>query len=295
MNIQKSYQTEGPCLYLVPTPIGNLEDMTFRAVRILQEVDLILAEDTRKTGVLLKHYAIKTRMMSFHEHSSQAEVEKWADYIHVGHSIALVSDAGMPLINDPGHPLVQALLAISLPVVSLPGANAATTALVASGLPANTFTYYGFFPRNKTEQVQLLNMIGKREETAIFYESPYRLKQSIQQIDRVLGPETNIVIAREISKKFEEYLRGSCQELIDYFEKNALKGECVLLLRPSRLVSHSKTQENSDLSYKDQVLALMDEEEISAKRAIKKVAQAMQVKKQEVYAAYHDLNLDRKD
>ncbi|MCR8969937.1 16S rRNA (cytidine(1402)-2'-O)-methyltransferase [Facklamia sp. 7083-14-GEN3] len=295
MNIQKSYQTESSCLYLVPTPIGNLEDMTFRAVRILQEVDLILAEDTRKTGILLKHYDIKTKMSSFHDHSNQSEVDKWTAFIREGHTVALVSDAGMPLINDPGHPLVQSLLTNSVAVISLPGASAAITSLVASGLPANTFTYYGFFPRSKSEQLELLTDIGTRKETAIFYESPHRLKKSIQQINQVLGMDTKVVVAREISKKFEEYLRGTSQELINHFEGHSIKGECVLLLQSMGQLDQRQTLFNPELSYKEQVQALMDKKNLSAKAAIKQVAQAQNVKKQEVYAAYHELNLDRKD
>lgn len=292
MNIQRSYEQDQASLYIVPTPIGNLEDMTLRAIRILKEVDLILAEDTRLTGLLLKHFDISTPMRSFHDHSQQSQVDKWADFIEAGHRLALVSDAGTPLINDPGHPLVQELLRRSLPVISLPGASAAITALVASGLPSHHFSYYGFFPRHRKDQDKLLKEIARRIETAIFYESPYRIKASIERIAEVIGPMTPVVIAREISKRFEEYQRGTCQELCLYLEEQAIKGECVLLVYSQGQLMDSGLEELRELSYRDQVEELMQRQNISSKEAIKQVAQLNQVKKQVVYAAYHLLDIE---
>lgn len=285
---QKSYLKTGPCLYLVPTPIGNLDDMTFRAVQILQDVNMILAEDTRKTGFLLKHFQIDRPLQSFHDHTTSAQVDRWLAYIQEGRQVALVSDAGMPLINDPGHPLVQALLAAEISVIALPGANAALTALIASGLPANQFTYYGFFPRQKKEQEDLLNGIGQIKHTAIFYESPYRLLNSLKRVGQVLGVDCQVVVAREITKKFEEYLRGTCQQLIEQVQEHGIKGECVLLIESEGQISKETFAE--ELDYRSHVESLMEEQEMTAKEAIKEVARLRQVKKQVVYAAYHGLD-----
>ncbi|MBG9981389.1 16S rRNA (cytidine(1402)-2'-O)-methyltransferase [Facklamia sp. DSM 111018] len=297
MQIQKSFNEtsngEGK-LYLVPTPIGNLEDMTFRAISTLKEVDKILAEDTRQSQKLMKYYEIETPMHSFHEFTSVHQVKQWVDYLKSGHSIALISDAGMPLINDPGHPLVQSALESSLSVISLPGANAALTALISSGLPANQFSYYGFFPRSNKDQLEILDQISQRKETAIFYESPYRVHKTISKIREILGDDVLLVIAREISKKFEEYIRGSASELEEYLEKQPLKGECVLLVNGGSEIKQHKRVVDDSLSYKDQVLGLMDEEGLSAKEAIKQIAQYHQVRKQIIYAAFHELDQESK-
>lgn len=290
---QKSFAEHQPggTLYLVPTPIGNLEDMTFRAINTLKEVDIILAEDTRQTGKLLNHFEIETRMLSFHDHSKSEEVERFVDWLSQGQSLALVSDAGMPLINDPGHPLVQRALEESLSVVSLPGANAALTALVASGLPAHRFAYYGFFPRTAKEQQTILQEIQLRGETAIFYESPYRIQKALEKIQDQLGTQTPVVVGRELTKRFETYLRGSVGELLEFLKDQTIKGEIVLLIycEPGQ-VSSNGDPEVAELPLKDQVQALMDKNNLSPKEAIKQVAAARQIKKQIVYAAYHDLD-----
>lgn len=291
MNIQQSFasETSGGVLYLVPTPIGNLEDMTFRAIRLLQESKLILAEDTRTTVKLLNHFAIETPMQSFHEHSSPAQLEGIMERLRQGEQVALVSDAGMPLINDPGHPLVQAALAESVPVVALPGANAALTALVASGLGCQRFTYYGFFPRASKEQEQVLQQVQARQETAIFYESPYRLKKSLLAIGKKMPADTNIVVARELTKRYEMYLRGSVTELNEYLATQEIKGECVLLVE-GRGEEQTTPMEWQALPLKVHVEQVMATEDLSAKEAIKQVAKLRQLKKQTVYQAYHELD-----
>lgn len=287
MRIQRSYDVkQGGALYLVPTPIGNLEDMTFRAVRILQEVDLILAEDTRQSGKLLAHYEISQPMRSFHEHSNQEQVAEFVQLLQEGQTLALISDAGMPLINDPGHPLVQGVVEADIPIIALPGANAALTALPASGLPADAFTYYGFFPRQKNKQRECLEKVGGREETAIFYESPYRIERSVKQIVEHLGPSCPLVIARELTKYYEEYIRGTAGEVLAYIQEHPLKGEIVLLIQGG---SGSGAKETGwDLSYTDHVKQLM-EEGIKPNAAIKRVAKLRQVSRSEVYDAYHNL------
>lgn len=289
MQVQKSFQNQHSCLYLVPTPIGNLKDMTYRAVEVLKEVDLILAEDTRHSHYLLSYYQIETPVQSFHEHSSQEKVAAYVEQIKSGQTLALISDAGMPLINDPGHPLVQALLEQGLQVIALPGATAALTALVASGLPANQFTYYGFFPRKKSDQLQLLKELRGKKQSLIFYESPYRLKTTLKIMASQWPSDTAIVIGRELTKQFEEYLRGSLSEVQAYVAGQTIKGEIVLMvhLEEERIC---QAEELGSEDYKMKVQALMVEKDLPAKAAIKEVANQYQVDKRRVYAAYHELD-----
>lgn len=289
MSYRNNSSTSGS-LYLVPTPIGNLEDITLRALRMLKEVDYILAEDTRQTIKLLNHFDIQTKLYSFHEHSRTTEVDRHIESLQQGQSIALVSDAGMPLINDPGHPLVQAALVEGIAVVALPGANAALTALISSGLATDRFTYYGFFPRQGKEQRELLTLVGTREETAIFYESPYRLKQTIAAMLKIFKSETQVVVAREISKQYEEYLRGNLEELHEYFKANDVKGEIVLLVEGMGNLVTEEAMINSDLPLKEQVEQLMADLGLSAKDAIKQVAKNQALRKQDVYQAYHEID-----
>ena len=289
MNQQKSYLDGNGKLYLVPTPIGNLEDMTFRAIDTLKQVDLILAEDTRRTIKLLNHFEIKQAMMSFHEHSSENQVIQLIERLVQGENLALVSDAGMPLINDPGHPLVQAAIQHNISVIALPGANAAITALVASGLNAERFTYYGFFPRETKEQKDLAILIGQRNETAIFYESPFRLKKTVKRIAEYLLADTQIVLAREISKQFEEYLRGKLSEIVEYLEHNEIKGEFVLLVEGGRGITTVNSFDiDLELPLQEQVDQWITEYGVSSKEAIKEVAKLNGLRKQLVYQAYHN-------
>lgn len=291
IQIQKSFKSESSgMLYLVPTPIGNLEDMTFRAIRILKEADLILAEDTRHTIKLLNHFEINTPMASFHEHSTPAHLQKYLQLIQEGQTLALVSDAGMPLINDPGHPLVQAVLSDNLPVIALPGANAALTALVSSGLDSQRFTYHGFFPRESKVQKEMIALIGNRQETAIFYESPFRVKSTVQALVRGLSPETKIVLARELTKQYEEYTRGTLESVMEYLQEAALKGEFVLLIEGGTgIIQQTAESVNLLLPLKNQVEQLMKNREVAVKEAIKEVAKLNNIKKQEVYRAYHNI------
>lgn len=289
MQIQKSFKAiDQGILYLIPTPIGNLEDMTFRAVRLLKEVDLILAEDTRHTIKLLKHFEIDTPMASFHEYSSESHMQKYLHLMEEGQHLALVSDAGMPLINDPGHPLVQAVLSAGLSIVTLPGANAALTALVSSGLNLQRFTYYGFFPRESKAQKAILETVGERSETAIFYESPFRVKSTLTLLIGAMAEETRVVLARELTKQYEEYIRGSLVEVYDYVQDVTLKGEFVLLLEGGKgLMSQMNNTIDESLPLKEQVEQLMIDQNITVKEAIKKIAKLNNKKKQEVYRAYH--------
>ena len=284
----KNINEETACLYLVPTPIGNLEDMTFRAVRILKEVDLILAEDTRNSGHLLKHFDITTPMQSFHEFSTEEQVDRYIQMLVDGKRLALISDAGMPLINDPGHPLVTRMITEQLPIIALPGANAALTALIASGLASDQFFYLGFFPRKKQEQEQILDWLGRQRGTAIFYESPHRIKKTVERLSKVLPVETKLVIARELTKKFEEFLRGNIVEIQTYLSEFTLKGEIVLMIEAGTLVNYGS--QNIDIENLKQVVEdWIEVQRVSPIKAIKEVAKQYQLKKQDVYDAYHEL------
>ena len=216
-------------LYLVPTPIGNLEDMTFRAVRILKEVNIILAEDTRTTGTLLKHYGIETRMNSHHKFNEHSAVERIVSRIEAGETFALVSDAGTPAISDPGYLLVSRCVEAGVTVECLPGASALIPAVAAAGLPNDRFCFEGFLPQKKGRQKRLLSL-SDEPRTIIFYESPHRLVKTLEQASEFIGSERNAAVCREISKIHEEIKRGTIDELKKWYSENPPKGEIVLLI-----------------------------------------------------------------
>jgi 16S rRNA (cytidine1402-2'-O)-methyltransferase len=225
MKIQKSYEKDGKgILYVVPTPIGNLDDITYRALNVLKEATIIAAEDTRNTMKLLNHFSIATPLISYHEHNKRGRGEQLIERLKKGDSIALVSDAGMPAISDPGYEVVRDAIAQDIKVVVLPGANAALCALVGSGLPSEHFYFYGFLPRKPKEKKKELEKLKPLEATLIFYESPYRVSDTLQDLYSVFG-NRNIAVVREISKRFEEYVRGNLEELIDVYKNKQLKGE----------------------------------------------------------------------
>ncbi|MEP1094901.1 MAG: 16S rRNA (cytidine(1402)-2'-O)-methyltransferase [Cyclobacteriaceae bacterium] len=215
-------------LYLVPTPIGNLGDMTFRSVEVLKEVDLILAEDTRTSGVLLKHYQIGTPSQSFHLHNEHKKVEDVINRLKTGDSIAQISDAGTPGISDPGFLLVREALANDIEVDALPGATAFVPALIKSGFPCERFVFEGFLPHKKGRQTRI-NALKEESRTAIFYESPHRLLKTLDQLLDLLG-DRNVSVSRELTKKFEETVTGSITEVKQHFEENTIKGEFVIVL-----------------------------------------------------------------
>ena len=204
-------------LFVVPTPIGNLEDFTFRAVRILEEVDLILAEDTRTSAKLMVHYQISTTMRSFHMHNEHRTIDKWIELLLDGKTIALITDAGTPAISDPGFLLVRECVKNNIEVDCLPGATAFVPALVNSGLPCEKFIFEGFLPLKKGRQT-LLKVLAEETKTMVFYESPYRIKKTLAQFVKYMGEDRNVSVSREISKKFEETIRGSLTEVLAYFE-----------------------------------------------------------------------------
>jgi len=216
-------------LYVVPTPIGNLEDFTFRAVRILNEAEIILAEDTRTSAKLMAHYQISTPMRSHHMHNEHKTVKKWVEEILGGKTIALITDAGTPAISDPGFLLVRECIQNDIEVDCLPGATAFVPALVNSGLPNDKFVFEGFLPQKKGRQSRL-KILSEETKTMVFYESPYRVKKTLEQFVEYMGAERNVSVSREISKKFEETVRGTCSEVLSHFNSREPKGEFVIVL-----------------------------------------------------------------
>lgn len=286
MKIQNSYsEHETGTLFLVPTPIGNLEDMTFRAVSTLKEVDLIACEDTRVTQKLLNHFEVDTPKMSYHEHNLHNKTDELISRLMKGENIAQVSDAGMPSISDPGVELVAAAVAQDIPVVPLPGANAAITALIASGLSPQPFTFYGFLSRKRTNLREELTELQDYQETLVFYESPHRLKEMLKAIVEVFGEDRQLVLAREITKKFEEFARGTAKEALDWSLKTDLRGEFVVIVAGNDQVAEVIYWE--DWSIVEHVEYKMTFERMSSKDAIKAVAKEREIPKREVYASYH--------
>ncbi len=216
-------------LYIIPTPIGNLEDMTLRGIRLLKEVDLILSEDTRTSGKLLKHFEISTPMKSYHMHNEHKVVKGLIEELKSGRNFALITDAGTPAISDPGYLLVKECIESDLKVECLPGATAFVPALVSSGLPANEFVFLGFLPVKKGRQKKLIELEGE-SKTMIFYESPYRLKKTLQDFLNHFGKDRLVSVSRELSKLYEEHIRGTLETLIKHFEEKPPKGEFVIIL-----------------------------------------------------------------
>lgn len=292
MQQQKSYQENHKgILYLVPTPIGNLDDMTFRAVQILKQVDKILAEDTRHTQKLLNHFEITTSQLSYHEHNRKERLPEIIAKLEEGQQIAQVSDAGMPAISDPGYDLVQACLDAGITVSPLPGANAALTSLIASGLSTDQFTFIGFLSRKKNERKQLLEKLANHPYTLLFYESPFRIKQTLQELALAFGGERQAVVVRELTKKYEEFNRGSLNELQAYFtQQGEVKGEiCLLVAGNANPMTDEKLLQEAlnDKSIVEQVNWWITNQQMTNKAAIKQVAKQSGLSKREVYNAYH--------
>ena len=213
-------------LFVVPTPVGNLEDMTYRAIRVLKEADVILAEDTRTSGILLKHYDIRNSVQAHHKFNEHRQAEKIVERIRAGETMALVSDAGTPSISDPGFLLVRECVRQGVEVECLPGATAFVPALVVSGLPNERFCFEGFLPLKKGRQTRL-RTLATEERTIVIYESPLRLRKTLEQLAETFGEERQVSVSRELSKRFEETVRGTCREILLYFLTNEPKGEFV--------------------------------------------------------------------
>lgn len=216
-------------MYLVPTPVGNLEDITFRALKVLKEVDLVLAEDTRTSGVLLKHFEIKKPMLSYHKFNEHQTVDRVVERLKAGETVAVVSDAGTPGISDPGFLVAREAIRAGIEVITLPGATAFVPALVSSGLPCDKFCFEGFLPQKKGRQTRLL-ALQNEPRTIIFYESPHRIVKTLEQFMEVFGADRPVSVCREISKIHEESVRGTVEEVLAHFRANEPRGEFVIVL-----------------------------------------------------------------
>jgi 16S rRNA (cytidine1402-2'-O)-methyltransferase len=273
----------GPALYLVGTPIGNLEDITLRALRILKEVDVIACEDTRQTQKLLNHYAIMTRTTSYHEHNEMTKSAELVKEMQEGASVALVTDAGMPGISDPGYRLITLAIRHHLPVVPVPGASAFLSALVASGLPTDSFRFSGFLPAKRGERRAALEAVKSSPRTQVFYEAPHRVVEALEDVVEVLGEARHVVVAREVTKLHEEFLRGRAGDVLQNLKaREAVKGEITLLLGKVEDRGVPAAQA-SRVSVRQRVEEIMVEEKVDEKAALKKVAKERGVSKSEAY------------
>jgi len=274
-----------PSLYLVGTPIGNLEDITLRALRVLKEVDVIACEDTRQTQKLLNHYAIATRTTSYHEHNEMTKSAELVKEMQEGASVALVTDAGMPGISDPGYRLIMLAIRHQVPVVPVPGASAFLAALVASGLPTDSFRFSGFLPAKRGERRAALEAVKSSPRTQVFYEAPHRIVETLADVVEVLGADRHVVIAREVTKLHEEFLRGRAGEVRESLKaRAAVKGEITLLIgKAEEGETGVETGTLARLSVQQRVEQIMAEEKVDEKAALKKVARERGVSKSEVY------------
>ncbi|HDT9066309.1 TPA: 16S rRNA (cytidine(1402)-2'-O)-methyltransferase [Staphylococcus pseudintermedius] len=274
-------------LYLVGTPIGNLEDMTFRAIYTLQHVDLIACEDTRVTKKLCHHFEITTPLKSYHDHNKEQETETLIDMLVAGKTIALVSDAGLPLISDPGYELVVRAREQGVTVVPIPGPNAGLTALMASGLPSFTYTFLGFLPRKSRDKTALLETRMYQDSTLLLYESPHRVKDTLEVIAQI-DAERTVTLGRELTKKFEQITTAPVTSLLEQLETDIpLRGEFVVIIEGATPIEGTAWFET--LSVEDHVTHYIDEG-IKPKAAIKKVAQEREMSSKTVYNIFHDIH-----
>ncbi len=272
-------------LYLVGTPIGNLEDLTFRALRVLKEVDRIACEDTRQSGKLLSHYGIGTRTISYHEHNEAERAAELVADLQQGTSIALITDAGMPGISDPGYRLVTLAVQRGIPVIPIPGPAAFLTALVASGLPTDAFTFRGFLPSKSGARREMLREIAAFESTQIFYEAPHRVVESLADVVVVLGEERPVVVARELTKLYEEFLRGTAAEVLATLRERegasdaGVRGEITLLIGKAAAGSVAASRKG----LRERLAEIQQEDGVDEKTALKRLAKEMGVSKSEAY------------
>ncbi len=281
----KSSPVTGPALYLVGTPIGNLEDITLRALGVLKEVDVIACEDTRQTQKLLNHYSISTRTTSYHEHNEMTKSAELVKEMQEGASVALVTDAGMPGISDPGYRLITLAIRHRVPVVPIPGASAFLAALVASGLPTDSFRFSGFLPAKRGERRAALESIRSSPRTQVFYEAPHRVVEALEDVCEVLGEARHVVVAREVTKLHEEFLRGPAGDVLENLKARAVvKGEITLLVgKPEEGEARVETSALARPSVRQRVEQIMAEEKVDEKAALKKVAKERGVSKSEAY------------
>lgn len=269
-----------PVLFLVGTPIGNLEDITLRALRTLKEVDLIACEDTRQTQKLLTHYNIGTPTISYHEHNEMTRSAELVKKLEEGERVALVTDAGMPGISDPGYRLIALAIRHLIPVVPIPGPAAFLAALVASGLPTDSFRFSGFLPAKQGQRRELLESIRESPRTQVFYEAPHRISESLEDVVAVLGPDRPVVIAREVTKMHEEFLRGRAEEVRDAAEFRELKGEITLLIGKAEAGGRPAA---GTPAVRERFRQIVAQEKLDEKAALKKVAKELGLSRSEAY------------
>lgn len=288
MKSQSSFQGNSNfgTLYIVPTPIGNLEDITVRALNTLKQVELIAAEDTRNSKKLLNYFEIEKQLISYHEHNKQSRETRLIEMLVDGKDIALVSDAGMPGISDPGYEIVKAAIESEVPVVVLPGANAALCALVGSGLTSKEFYFYGFLPRKKKERDKEIDRLRQSQATLLFYESPHRLSETLEYLYTQFG-ERQVTLARELTKKFEEYIRGTLSEVVEWSNTNPTRGEFCIVVEGNKEIESPQQQWWNSLTLRQHIEHYIEVEGIRSKEAIKKVAEDRKLPKREVYQSYH--------
>ena len=278
-----------PGLYLVATPIGNLEDITLRALRVLKEADLIACEDTRQTQKLLNHYVIVTRTTSYHEHNEMTRAPELVLELEQGARIALVSDAGMPGISDPGFRLITLAIRHHVPVVPIPGASAFLAALVASGLPTDAFRFSGFLPAKSGQRRKFLESVRDSPRTQVLYEAPHRLQEALKDVVEVLGADRHVVVAREVTKLHEEFLRGRASELLQTLHaRGEIKGEITLLIGKAE---EAEKKPAASSTIPQRVAEIMAQEKLDEKLALKKAAKERGISKS---AAYRELQSSRK-
>jgi 16S rRNA (cytidine1402-2'-O)-methyltransferase len=270
-------QTKPGTLYIVATPIGNLEDISYRAVRILKEADLIACEDTRHTAKLLHHYGIDKPTVSYHEHNEVARAEELVAKLEQGLNITQVSDAGMPGISDPGYRVIKLAIERGVPVVPIPGASALVAALAASGLPTDSFQFLGFLPAKSGQRRTILEMLRNAEHTTIVYEAPHRIVETMEDIVELLGAERPVVLARELTKLHEEFIRGGAGEVLRHVQEHVMKGEMTLL------IGKGAGQQTAGKDIAQRLDEIMREQNLDEKAALKIVAKEQGLSKSEAY------------
>lgn len=273
-------------LYLVGTPIGNLEDMTFRAVNTLKTVDLIAAEDTRHTGKLLQHYEITTSQISYHDHNRKHREAELIKNLKQGKNVALVTDAGMPAISDPGYDLVKACLEANISVIPIPGVTASITALAVSGLPTNRFIFEGFLPVKGKAREERLNVLKSETRTIILYESPHKLKQTLQDLGKYFGEDRLLMLGRELTKRYEEFLHLSLKKAISFYEKQEPKGEYTIV------ISGKEEDESLNLTSEELKTELKEllAQGVTRSQASRQLAKISSLSRQEIYQLSMELD-----
>ena len=273
-----SQTTTSGSLYLVATPIGNLEDITFRAIRILKEADLIAAEDTRHTGKLLHHFQIETPQISYHEHNAQTRIHQLVKKLQAGQTIALVSDAGMPGISDPGYELVCACAEVGIVVSPIPGPAAVVSAIAASALPSERFTFEGFLPVKGKTRTERLSQLATEPRTMVLYESPHRLLKTLADVQTHLGGKRRVTVARELTKRYEEFWRGTVDEAIEHFTHNEPRGEFTVAI--AGYTTTPDVISEADLVHQ---LATLISQGVSPSKASRQIAQETGLSKRDIY------------